>query len=166
VLRAVDALAIVDCWVGAGLIRNAVWDALHGVVSGKRLEGDVDVIFCDAREATLARDLAIEDHLIGDLSDVAWSVHNQARMSARNGDAPYKDVEDAIRHWSETATAIAARLNGGRVELLAPYGVEDLIQLVVRPTPAFAHKMEIYQARIAAKNWSARWPKLRIVGAQ
>jgi uncharacterized protein len=30
VLKQVEALLIEDCWVGAGLIRNAVWGHLHG----------------------------------------------------------------------------------------------------------------------------------------
>jgi len=29
VLAAVRSLALPDCWVGAGFIRNAVWDYLH-----------------------------------------------------------------------------------------------------------------------------------------
>jgi hypothetical protein len=29
-LRAAEGLDIEDCWIGAGLIRNAVWDHLHG----------------------------------------------------------------------------------------------------------------------------------------
>jgi hypothetical protein len=29
-LKAVEALNLPDCWIGAGFIRNAVWDALHG----------------------------------------------------------------------------------------------------------------------------------------
>jgi hypothetical protein len=33
VLRAVAAQRLPDGWVGAGFIRNAVWDALHGVPS-------------------------------------------------------------------------------------------------------------------------------------
>jgi len=39
---------------------------------------------------------------------------------------PYWNVFDAVRCWPETATAIAARIEGGRVEILAPHGVGDL----------------------------------------
>ena len=54
----------------------------------------------------------------------------------RNGDAPYRKTDDAIRCWPETATAIAARLSGTRVEVLAPHGVHDLVNLIVRPRPS------------------------------
>jgi uncharacterized protein len=86
---------------------------------------------------------------------------NQARMHFQNGDPPYADLAEAVRHWPETCTAIAARTLDARIELLAPFGVDDLISLVVQPTPAFANKIEVYRARVARKAWQVRWPKLR-----
>ncbi|MCC2653069.1 MAG: hypothetical protein K0Q60_3235, partial [Microvirga sp.] len=66
-------------------------------------------------------------------------------------------------HWAETPTAIAARTIEGRVEVMAPYGVDDLLNLIVRPTPVFGHKMDAYRERIMAKDWPARWPKLTML---
>jgi hypothetical protein len=48
--------------------------------------------------------------------------------------------------------------------LLAPFRVSDLVSLIVNPTPAFAHKIGAYQARVAQKKWTQRWPKLVING--
>jgi len=164
-LRGVTALGIADCWVGAGLIRNAVWDYLHGFPAEPRAESDVDVVYYDDREATLERDLAIERRLLEKLPDIAWSVHNQARMHDRNGDAPYRDIEDAIRRWPETATAIAARIFAGDVQLIAPHGIDDLVGMIVRPTPAFSCKLPIYRSRLATRAWARRWPMLRFIDA-
>jgi hypothetical protein len=160
ILKPVEALSIEDCWVGAGLIRNAVWDHLHGRPAELSSDGDVDVVYFDPGNATPERDIAIEKQLCEERADIPWSVHNQARMHERNGDAPYRNTEDAIRCWPETATAIAARLRGTHVEVLAPHGVEDLVNLVVRPTPVFAQKQSIYSARISSKDWARRWPGL------
>jgi hypothetical protein len=66
-----------------------------------------------------------------------------------------------MRHWPETCTAIAVRSAGFRVELLAPFGVDDLLRMIVRPTPAFANKLDIYRTRLARKAWSKSWPLLR-----
>lgn len=162
-LRLVASLGIEDCWVGAGLIRNAVWDRLHDIPAALLPESDVDVIYCDHNDARLERDLSIERLLVDQFPQVQWSVHNQARMHERNGDAPYRNAMEAIGCWPETATAIAARRSGDRVEIIAPHGIDDLLNLVVRPTPAFLHKLPIYQARLASKNWAKRWPKLRFV---
>jgi uncharacterized protein len=54
--------------------------------------------------------------------------------------------------------------NGSRIELLAPFGVADLVTLIVNPAPAFAHKIGVYRARVAQKQWTQRWPKLRVNG--
>lgn len=162
-LGAVEALGIEECWIGAGIIRNAVWNHLHGFATDTVAGSDVDVVYCDARDASLARDLSIEAQLFGTFPDVPWSVHNQARMHVPNGDPPYRDVGDAIRCWPETATAIAARMIGGDIKVLAPHGVEDLVGLIVRPTPTFARKLSIYQERISKKAWARRWPRLQFV---
>jgi uncharacterized protein len=167
IARLLDAIATIplpDCWIGAGLIRNAVWDELHRICSGEASNADVDVIYFDSADTRERRDAAIEARLIERMPGTKWSVHNQARMHLRNGDSPYLDLEDAIRRWPETATAIAARKRAGRVELLAPFGIDDLVDLIVRPTPTFALKIDAYRARILAKNWKARWPRLTVIG--
>ena len=162
-LVAVEALAMQDCWIGAGVIRNAVWNHLHGFAIDEVPVGDVDVVYCDANDMSIARDLALEGFLRAKFPDVPWSVHNQARMHVANGDPPYRDVADAMRFWPETATAIAARKHGGDVEVLAPLGIADLVGLVVRPTPTFARKLSAYRHRISKKDWARRWPRLEFI---
>ncbi len=164
-LEGVRTLRLPDCWIGAGLLRNAVWDALHGISAGALRDSDVDVIYFDPIDNHPDRDRALEQHLLISLPGVPWSVRNQARMHERNGDRPYNSTEDAVRRWPETATAIAARLAGTRVTLLAPHGIDDLVSLIVRPTPAFTRKLDQYRARITAKNWAATWPRLTIIDA-
>jgi len=85
-------------------------------------------------------------------------------MHVANGDAPYPDVADAIWCWPETATAVAARIDGGQVEVLAPHGIGNLVGLIVRPTPAFTRKMPVYQKPGAEKAWRQRWPNQKFVG--
>jgi hypothetical protein len=162
-LLSVEELDLPDCWIGAGFIRNGIWDALHGRAPNCALLNDVDVVFFDRANASPASDVAIEDRLAARSPNLPWSVKNQARMHLRNGEAPYRNTAAAIARWPETATAVAVRLLQGRLELLAPHGLEDLIGLTVRPTPAFARRPEAFARRLRAKNWLARWPRLRIV---
>jgi hypothetical protein len=159
----VESLSLPDCWIGAGFIRNAVWDVLHGrKIPDSRLN-DVDVIFFDPADMGEEREFAIERRLQSLDPDLVWSVKNQARMHLRNGDRPYLDTYDAISHWPETATAVAARISHGHVEVIAPYGVEDLVRMIVRPTPIFRDKIIIYQERLQAKSWQTRWPSLTVL---
>jgi hypothetical protein len=163
ILRLVAGLGLRDGWIGAGFVRNVIWDALHDRPWSASY-GDVDVVYFDARHRDADHDRGIEARLAGAMPDVPWSVANQARMHLRNGDPPYVDTADALRHWPETCTAVAVRLNASGIDVLAPFGIADLVGLAVDPTPAFAAKPEVCRARIVEKRWLQRWPRLRVTG--
>ncbi len=134
-LDVVKALDLPDSWIAAGFIRNAVWDHLHQIASSAP-KGDVDVIWFDRDRADLGEDRRLEAALQAAEPPIAWSVKNQARMHTRNGDLRYTSATDAIRHWPETATAVAVRRCGaGGWEITAPFGLDDLLHLILRPTP-------------------------------
>ena len=156
------ALDLPDCWIGAGFVRNAVWDHLHQY-SPSPPNGDVDVIWCDPDQTDAALDRLCEARLTAIEPSVVWSVKNQARMHIRNADRPYASAVDAMRHWPETATAVAARRYGaGLCEVAAPWGVDDLFGLILRPTPNFVGlKRDVYDAGLRSKNWLEHWPLLR-----
>ncbi len=164
-LEAVAALGLPDAWIGAGFLRGAVWDRLHGYGS-RTPPGDIDVIYHDPDNLDRAADEALERRLGAVLPGRPWSVRNQARMHLKNGDPPYRSSTDALAHWLETPTAVAVRLGAaGGPELLAPLGTRDLLGLTVRPTPharKHKHRLAAYRARMKKKNWSAKWPKLRV----
>jgi len=159
-LRLVAQWGPPGAWIGAGFLRNAVWDARHGRPPDVASLADLDVVHFDAAQPDSARDAAWEARLRAALP-LPWSVTNQARMHGRNGHAPYRDTDEALANWPETATAVAARWREGEVELLAPHGMGDLLGLILRPTPAFAQQREVVAARAAAKGWFQRWPLLR-----
>jgi hypothetical protein len=37
------------------------------------------------------------------------------------------------------------------------------LNLIVRPTPAFERKMDVYRERVRSKDWPARWPSLTVL---
>jgi hypothetical protein len=160
-LTALEGLSLPDAWIGAGFIRNAVWDFLTGR-TGAAPANDVDAIYLDAADLNPGTDLAIEARLRQLCPGVPWQVTNQARMHRRDADAPWRDAAEAIAHWPETATAIAARSVRGRVEILAPFGIDDLAGLIVRPTPAFVARRDVCRLRLEQKQWRSRWPELTL----
>ena len=159
-LEMVSKLEIENCWIGAGLIRNAVWDHLHQFPIALHPASDIDVIYFDPNELDPQIEKQIKSRLSKMAPGLPWSVRNQARMHIHNTDPVYTNISDALFHWPETATAIAARLYKTQIEILAPHGVKDLLSLKIRPSPAFSHKKEIYEKRQAVKNWPQKWPKL------
>ncbi len=163
-LEAVAALELPDGWIGAGFVRAPVWDRLHGYETPTPLD-DIDVVYFDPSCLDPAAERAHERRLAARLPDLPWSVRNQARMHLRNGDRPYRSSADALSHWLETPTAVAIRLDAeGRPALLAPLGLRDLLDMVVRPTPhAQAHRMTAFRERIETKGWRETWPRVQVV---
>ncbi len=163
VLEVVAAPNLPDCWIGAGFVRDAIWDDLHGYGITEP-NGDVDVIWYNREMPPENFDRHIEQQLRNTIPGLLWSVKNQARMHLRNGDAPYASTSDAMRHWPETATAVAARLGGcGVIEISAPCGTDDLFELRLRPTRHFSTtKLSIFDERVASKRWIERYPRLSL----
>ena len=164
ILQQVRELDLPDCWVAAGFVRSAVWDHLPQRTPSP-LPEDIDVIWFDRSQTAPARDAELETILRHKDESLQWSVKNQARMHLRNGDAPYASATEAMRHWPETATAVAVRLDAhDGVEVAAPLGMADLFDLIVRPARRFKdEKQPIYQQRVRSKNWLATWPKLKVL---
>jgi uncharacterized protein len=145
-----------DGWVGAGFVRNAVWDWQHGREPDPARLNDLDLVFHDPLTSGTHWQARLDAAAPGlSWPGLKWEVTNQHGLS------PAVDVAGAIALWPETATAVAARWVGGRVEVLAPHGLADLAQLLLRPTPAFRDRRAVLEARAAAKGWLAKWPGLR-----
>jgi hypothetical protein len=149
-------------YASGGFVRNKLWDLLHGFSVATPLD-DVDIVYFNPLNTSASNDHNLEARLIAAAPDVPWSVKNQARMHVLTDDEPYKSLDDALWKWPETATAVAVRLDlNGNLLLVAPHGLTDLVDLVVRPTPHFCLHPERYEQRLRTKNWSRTWPKLQV----
>lgn len=157
----VRSLGIPDSWIGAGFVRDAVWDHLHGRPAAAPM-GDIDVIWYDSERLDRELDRELEQKLVTLLPGVAWSVKNQARMHLHNGDPQYASAIDAMRRWPETATAVAVRRStDDRLNVAAPFGLADLFDLQLVPTPTFrVNKRAMFDDRVRAKRWLSRYPLL------
>jgi len=163
VLRAVRSLDLPDWLIGAGFVRNPIWDNLHGYKKQTPLN-DIDVAYFDQSDLSEEKESAYQDKL-KEIIDANWSVTNQARMAKiNNQNKSYISTEDAIAHWPETATAIGVTLlKNGRLKLTAPYGIDDLNSLNLRMSPEFGDGKDAFEKRIIKKRWLLKWPKLKIV---
>ena len=160
-LEAVAALDLPDAWIGAGFVRNACWDAAHG--RGIEMPRDIDVVYFDREDPFGVREPEHAAALAKRAPTYPWEVRNQARMHRLHGHAPYGSTVEAVSHWVETATAVAARIGpDGGVQILAPYGTDDLLDMIVRPVPSHRGDLSTFMHRLATKGWLKRWPQLRI----
>lgn len=162
-LRAARTLALPDWCIAAGFVRNRVWDHLHGIVP-PRPPADIDVLYYDADD--LSKDAeARHEALLGTLMPgLPWQVRNQARMHVWKGLPQHKDTADSMIYWLETVTAVGVRLElDDSLAVIAPLGVDDLVNLRCRPTAFGRTHRDEYENRIASKRWRELWPKVRFL---
>lgn len=165
IIHAASSLSLPDWWICAGFVRSKIWDTLHGFE--KRTETpDVDVIYFDPSNIDEDYEKELEKQLARLLPNIPWSVKNQARMHVVNQIPPYTSSEDAISKFPETATALGVKLdNENNLVLTAPCGIEDVINLELKPTSFFTETKEraaIYEARLVKKNWKAIWQQINV----
>lgn len=167
-LRLVAGLDLPDCWIGAGAVRDLVWDMRFGAGFDPAGIADVDVVFFDPSELSADHEHEIERRLREHDASVDWDVKNQARVhlwyEARFGQPaePLTSTTDGVATWPETATAVAVRLReDGGLDIAAPLGLDDLLDGVWRRNSRRVTDAE-YAARIARKQPNRRWPAVTV----
>lgn len=164
VLQQAASLELPDWWIGAGFLRNRVWDELCGNAPAD--DGcDVDLAYFDPADTRPEHDWKLEEHARKLFPNVCWEIRNQARFGESDGYESYTSCADGIAHWPETASAIGARLrSNGELELLFTHGIDDLLRLVARPVTnnGVSAPMDLVLERVEKKGWCHRWPDLRV----
>lgn len=162
-LRVVQKADLKQGCIAAGAIRNLVWSQLmQQEILGIH---DVDVVFFDPIKSYSDNE-KIQDALKLECSDLNWEVKNEFYMNTHNNkDTPkFKSVEDAIAHFTETVTAVGAYLDAKhQLEIIAPYGLNDLFELKLRPTPYFENDRSVFIKRVESKEWTNKWSQLKLI---
>ena len=167
-LVAVRGLGL-DSWcIGAGAVRNLVWDALHGYETPSALS-DIDVAYFDASDYIAARDAALQGQLERLLPGVPWEVTNQAGVHMwfevyfGHDVAPLTSLHEAVASWPEYATSVGLWLDTeGSLHVIAPHGLQDLFSITVRRNPTRV-SLETYRQRSLEKRYIQRWPRVAVV---
>jgi hypothetical protein len=163
VLLAAERLNLPDWWIGAGFLRNLIWDTIEGKPT--EATRDVDLVYFDPQHIEPERDWAFDEQMQKESPFADWEVRNQARMHYVNNFAPYSSTEDGIAHWVETATCIAIKYEQGRFRYLFCHGTADLFGLIARPTAVFQAPELIanFRDRVEQKQWQQRWRHLQVL---
>jgi len=167
-LLAVRKLELSSWCIGAGAVRNLVWDALHETASPSALS-DIDVAYYDGTNLTAERDTQLQQTLASYVPIVPWEVTNQAGVhqwfEGHFGHAvePLRSLEEAVASWPEYATSVGISIqSNGLLRVIAPHGLQDLFAIVVRRNPTRV-SVETYRQRVAQKRYAERWPKVKVV---
>ncbi len=160
-LEAARSLMLPDWFIGAGFLRNAIWDHLHQRPGTTPLN-DVDLVYFDPDDARQESEQGFEAGLKTLCPEVTWEVRNQARMHLKHGLRPFQNTSDGIAHWVETQTCVGVRLTmKNRLSFTAPYGLEENWSLRVSMCTRNP-RAALFTQRVKDKLWQALWPRLQI----
>ena len=53
-------------------------------------------------------------------------------------------IKNRVAHFPETSTAVGVRFNDNQIEILASYGLHDLFESLVKPTPPFNQESKLH----------------------
>jgi len=151
-------------WLSAGVIRKLAWNNIY------KKDHDIfftplNLIYFDKSDIT---DQRVKCFKKIDFGQKKFEIKNMAFEWKKRGNEPCQTLEDALKYWPDTATSVAIRLNNKKnIDVLAPFGLKDLFQGVIRPTPYFKeNKIEEYRFRIHEKKWWENWPRVKILDFQ
>lgn len=166
ILYIAEKLNLPDWLIGAGFVRNKVWDYLHGYNKSQVDTADIDLVYFDPNGNDENADEKLSEELKAK-TGLNWEVVNEAYAHKwyTIKPPPYTSSEDAIAKWPETATCIGVKTENGKLKLIAPYGIGDLVNLIVRPSSAFIDEGNVKNVvveRMKKKKLLEKWPKLKL----
>lgn len=164
ILEILDQDELQNYYVGAGAINQCIFNYYHGYEISYGIK-DYDIVYYDEDVSYEKEDIVIKrlEDKFKDL-DVSVDIKNQARVHIwyyeKHGvkREPYTSVEDAIACWGAIITCIGVRLENGKLVVCAPYGLNDIFGMVIRPVKRKFTK-ELYDKR--ADRWMKKWPGLK-----
>ena len=168
ILKIAPSLRIPNWYLGAGCIAQTVWNQAHGFDPSFGIK-DYDIVYFDASDLSYEAEDRVVKSVKNALKHLNASIDvvNEARVHMWYRDhfgfniEPYNSAEDAISNWPTTATSIGVRCGeSGNFVVRAPFGLEDLFELVVRPNKKQITK-DIYLQKV--ERWIKMWPKLNVI---
>lgn len=171
VLETVRALNLPDWMIFSGAVYQPVWNHLTGRAPDYGIK-DYDVAYHDdsdvsyeAEDVVIKRVAAAFEPPLRDLVEV----RNQARVhlwfeKKFGADEPYPPLESsaaALKRFVATAFCVGVRLEADdSLRVWAPFGLEDLFALRLRPNPLRLKGAGGWERTTASAK--ARWPEIAI----
>jgi hypothetical protein len=168
VLQRAGRLALPDWYLAAGCVAQTVWNVVTGCPPGEGIR-DYDLPYFDSADLSWDAEDRVIQAAARCFADCPCSVEvrNEARVHLwyenHFGVAcpPHSSTEAAIDTFPARASCVGVRLGPNDAwEVYAPYGLSDLLTLVVRPNMIQAPR-HVYEAK--AQRWQEQWPPLTIL---
>jgi uncharacterized protein len=167
ILKLTPELMIPNWYLGAGCIAQTVWNFQYGFDLEKGIK-DYDLVYYDSSDLSYEAEDIFVQHGKKLFKNISGQVEiiNEARVHLWYENKfgrkinPYKSVEDAIDEWPTTATGVGVRYDNGKFKVYAPYSLDDLFGLILRPNKLKITE-DIYLAKV--ERWTKIWDKLQVI---
>lgn len=162
-LKILENDGLENYYVTAGCINQTIFNYYHGYDISYGIK-DYDIVYFD-KDITYKKEDIIIKRLNNKLKElnIETDIKNEARVHIWYYEkygikrVPYTSVEDAISRFGATITCIGIKLEKGKLIVYAPYGLNDLFTMTIRPVKKEFNK-ESYDER--ATRWMSKWSKL------
>lgn len=153
-------------YLAAGCINQTIFNYYHNYDLDYGI-GDYDIVYYDEDTSYEKEDIIIKDlkerlkHL-----DLKFDIKNEKRVHIwynekyKTNRKEYQSVEDAISKWGTTITCLGVRMENNKLIVCAPYGLNDLFNLILRPVKIDFTK-EDYEKKVT--KWTSKWELLKVI---
>lgn len=153
-------------YLAAGCINQTIFNYYHNYDLDYGI-GDYDIVYYDEDTSYEKEDIIIKDlkerlkHL-----DLKFDIKNEKRVHIwynekyKTNRKEYQSVEDAISKWGTTITCLGVRMENNKLIVCAPYGLNDLFNLILRPVKIDFTK-EDYEKKVT--KWTNKWELLKVI---
>ena len=166
-LDRVRALRLPQWRLVAGCLYQTVWNALTGRARGTGIK-DYDLIYYDASDLSWEAEDAVIQQVAAATRDCPGpvQVRNQARVHLWFADrfgSPYPQLstaDESLNYYASIVHSVGVRLeDDGTLDVVAPFGLEDMFAMHIRPNYALANAAS-HTAK--AERAKATWPEVTI----
>lgn len=158
---------IKDWYLVAGCLNQTMWNQF----TNRSLENEIsdyDLIYFDTDTSWEKEDKIIKavQKKFKDLK-INIDIKNQARVHLwidKNWNLkmrPLTSCEDAIASWPITVSCIGIRKENGKYKIVAPYGLTDNLEMVLRPNKTTVMRESDYNYKTS--KWLKKWPELKLI---
>jgi len=153
--------------VVAGALYNLAWNRLSGR-AGLHGVADIDVFYFDPSDLSYEAEDVVIRQIEGRFAHLPLpvQVRNQARVhlwfEGKFGApfTPLRSAAEMIGRYTAKTHSVGARLERGEIELVTPFGLDDLFSFRVVPNHALANQ-SAYEAKAARVK--ATWPEVTVL---
>ena len=164
-LERLRSLALPQWRLVAGCLYQTVWNVLTDRARGTGIK-DFDLIYYDGDDLTWEAEGAVIRRVAEVTLDCVGpvEVRNQARVHLWFGDRfgcaypQLASADESLRYYASIVHAVGVRLeDDGTLDIAAPFGLDDMFAMVIRPNRALANAASHTSKAQRAK---AIWPEV------